>query len=468
MFDTVVRERDGAVVTIDDLDALASPPPGPPSVNAVSAAIDEAVALQAEIDALEGRKLLALEKARRAAMRCERDLLAQDDPELARAGTSRRHQLALRAFVADVAAALRLSERQAGHLVDTARTLTAHGRATLAALCRGEFSAAIATAMADTLADVPDGRARAEVQAEALTCARAATPSAFRRHLRRARDRVHPEPMDVRHERASAKRAVHVDPGADGMAWLTAYLPATTAHAIADRLDATARQARTAGDGRTLDQLRADALAALLLVGVPTAGDGAGTLARELESGLVPDLADQARRITPRVSVTVPVLALLGRTDVPAELEGHGPVDPATAAVLAAGAPSLRRLLVDPVSGRVLTTDAGTYTVPAALRAYLQARDGTCRFPGCSRPARASDVDHTTAWAAGGTTTAANLAHLCRRHHVLKHQTRWHARQLPDGTLRWTSPAGRTYHDAVAPPVDTSGELLRDPGPPPF
>jgi hypothetical protein len=114
-----------------------------------------------------------------------------------------------------------------------------------------------------------------------------------------------------------------------------------------------------------------------------------------------------------------------------------------------------------------VTTDPGTYTVPAALRALLQARDGRCRFPGCTRPPRRTDLDHTLAWAHGGTTTAGNLAHLCRRHHVLKHQTRWQADQLPDGTLRWTSPTGRTHHDPVADPVDTTGRDLTPPDVPP-
>jgi len=129
------------------------------------------------------------------------------------------------------------------------------------------------------------------------------------------------------------------------------------------------------------------------------------------------------------------------------DLDGHGPLDPDTAALLTARAPSLRRLLVDPVDGRVLATDPGTYTVPAALRTLLQARDVTCRFPGCTRRAERCDIDHVTAWAEGGRTTADNLAHVCRHHHVLKHQTRWAVEPRPDGTLTWTSPTGHVHHD---------------------
>ncbi|MCK9794063.1 HNH endonuclease [Isoptericola sp. 4D.3] len=118
------------------------------------------------------------------------------------------------------------------------------------------------------------------------------------------------------------------------------------------------------------------------------------------------------------------------------------------------------------MSGGLLSTDPGTYTVPAALRAHLEARDGSCRFPGCTRPAPRCDVDHTVAWADGGRTTADNLAHLCRRHHVLKHETRWRAHQEPDGSLVWTSPTGRVSRDPVADPVDVTGRDLVPPVPP--
>lgn len=163
----------------------------------------------------------------------------------------------------------------------------------------------------------------------------------------------------------------------------------------------------------------------------------------------------------------MPVLTLLGQGDAPAELTGHGPVDAETAVRLTAEAPSLRRLLVDPVTGTLRATDPGTYTVPAGLRAALQARDRTCRFPGCTRTAARCDLDHTTAWADGGRTTAANLAHLCRAHHLLKHQTGWRVLQTSEGTLTWTSPTGRTRHDPVADPVDLTGTTLPPGGPPP-
>ena len=56
-------------------------------------------------------------------------------------------------------------------------------------------------------------------------------------------------------------------------------------------------------------------------------------------------------------------------------------------------------------------------------------------------------MDHTVDAARGGPTEHTNLAHLCRRHHTLKHETAWRVKQLPGGILEWTGPTGRTYHD---------------------
>ena len=44
-----------------------------------------------------------------------------------------------------------------------------------------------------------------------------------------------------------------------------------------------------------------------------------------------------------------------------------------------------------------------------------------------------------------GSTTAGNLAALCRHHHRLKHQTQWTVRAGPGGELAWTTPTGHTY-----------------------
>jgi hypothetical protein len=88
------------------------------------------------------------------------------------------------------------------------------------------------------------------------------------------------------------------------------------------------------------------------------------------------------------------------------------------------------------------------YTPSRKLADFVRCRDLTCRFPGCSEPADHTDIDHTIAWPIGPT-CASNLKCLCRRHHLLKTfwggPDGWRDRQLPDGTIIWTSPQGRTY-----------------------
>jgi hypothetical protein len=79
------------------------------------------------------------------------------------------------------------------------------------------------------------------------------------------------------------------------------------------------------------------------------------------------------------------------------------------------------------------------------LADFVRCRDLTCRFPGCDQPAVDCDLDHTIPYGDGGHTHASNLKCLCRIHHLLKTFWHWRDKQLPDGTVIWTSPAGQTY-----------------------
>ena len=128
---------------------------------------------------------------------------------------------------------------------------------------------------------------------------------------------------------------------------------------------------------------------------------------------------------------------------------------------LAAAAPGWDRVLVHPDTGAVLAVDR--YRPSEELRRVLRARDEHCRFPGCRLSTVRCDLDHTHDAALGGTTDAGNLAHLCRRHHVLKHNSAWRVEQQSGGILRWTSPTGRTYVDSPAPMVRFTAN-----DPPPF
>ena len=81
-------------------------------------------------------------------------------------------------------------------------------------------------------------------------------------------------------------------------------------------------------------------------------------------------------------------------------------------------------------------------TVPDWLRRHIQARDGTCRFPGCERPIR--HIHHNRHWTHDrGPTDSTNLDGLCWAHHHLVHEGRWEVTGDADGTLTFTSPHGR-------------------------
>ena len=81
----------------------------------------------------------------------------------------------------------------------------------------------------------------------------------------------------------------------------------------------------------------------------------------------------------------------------------------------------------------------------ARLRHLSQVRHATCTSPVCRRPAAQCDLEHNTPYEAGGRTCLCNTGPKCRHDHRLKQHPGWKVEQLPDGTFRWTTPAGRTY-----------------------
>ncbi len=101
----------------------------------------------------------------------------------------------------------------------------------------------------------------------------------------------------------------------------------------------------------------------------------------------------------------------------------------------------------------------------AALRRHVQIRDRTCIFPGCRRPARKTEQDHTLDHRHGGLTVRANLEPLCELHHLLKHAGGWRLEQPEPGRFRWRSPLGRIYWTRGEPiSPDLPDPIPRGPG----
>ncbi|MDO5053661.1 MAG: HNH endonuclease signature motif containing protein, partial [Pseudoclavibacter sp.] len=107
--------------------------------------------------------------------------------------------------------------------------------------------------------------------------------------------------------------------------------------------------------------------------------------------------------------------------------------------------PEIQRIFTHPITGSVLAVDR--YAPGPALRRLLTARDGHCRYPGCTRQAEDCDADHTTPHRQGGPTANSNLALLCRHHHRTKHTPGYQLKQTEDGELEWTTPAGQRLID---------------------
>ena len=106
--------------------------------------------------------------------------------------------------------------------------------------------------------------------------------------------------------------------------------------------------------------------------------------------------------------------------------------------------------------GRVVEVDAGTRTIPPAIRRALHHRDRGCRFPGCG--VRFGQGHHIRHWAQGGPTNLSNLAMLCRRHHRAVHEEGYEVQRQEDGVLRFRRPDGR-----LLPEVPLAPEMPVDP-----
>ncbi|WP_426188326.1 DUF222 domain-containing protein [Microbacterium sp. TWP3-1-2b2] len=360
-------------------------------------------------------------------------------------------EMSQRAVATEIGAALRLSDRTIEAHMGTAARLAERFPATAASFGAGRISQAHVRVIMDAGDPIEDAGSRARYEAVVVARAEAESPNRLRPFAAQTAERFREASFTERHSEAREKRGAWVKARDDGMGELVLFGPSAIINGMQDRATQmglkvraeNARAAKEAGgvsdaatddfaDERTMNQLRFDLLADLVLTGSPTG--------HETEDGLLGE-------IRARVDITVPVLTLTDPDEIasPAHLEGVGPVDPATARILTGNASGFDRVFTHPASGMVLGVDR--YRPSTEMRRYLRARDRRCRFPGCRLVARICDDDHTIDHALGGATTVTNLADFCRRHHVTKHQTPWKVRQLGGGVLEWTSPTGRSYVD---------------------
>ncbi|MGW4097599.1 HNH endonuclease signature motif containing protein [Mycobacterium sp. NPDC004974] len=345
---------------------------------------------------------------------------------------------------AEVSAALRISRGRAGTQVHHARVLRDKLPLVAARFAVGDIDyRVVCTIIART--GIVDPAVWGGLDAE--LAARAHRWMRFSQ--RQLRDRVDQwiaklDPNGVRvPPDVAEERFVQIEPGSPGKATVWANLDAADGAALDQRLDALADTV-CEHDPRTREQRRADAV---------------GPLAR-LESQLPcrcgRDECPAAQKRAAADAAVVHVLAdratVDGTSDDPGYLPGHGILPAASVRDLAATA-KIKPLHVpaepakpsEPVEAA--DSDAGEpgYRPSVALSEFIRWRDLTCRFPGCDAPVERCDIDHTMPYPLGPTHPSNNKLY-CRAHHLVKtFCAGWSDRQLPDGTVEFTAPTGRTY-----------------------
>ncbi|WP_183099959.1 HNH endonuclease signature motif containing protein [Nocardioides pelophilus] len=258
------------------------------------------------------------------------------------------------------------------------------------------------------------------------------------------------DPEAAEERRRSAQDHRHVDTGLDavgydGIAHINGVLD------VADALDlenAVARRAKLygqLGDDDSLDVRRAKALGEIaredLALDLEVADPDTGEVARTI--------AGRRTELVVHLSATDQTVGRFGNTRTPISVEqikqwlglAHTSV------------------IVRPVIDLAGSQPVDSYEIPDRIARQVKLRDHHCVFPHCTRPAESCDLDHIEPHAAGGETSARNLAPKCRGHHRMKTAGRASYRMLTPGTYYWTLPSG-TY---LVDPTGTYDLTLRPP-----
>ncbi|HEX5858984.1 MAG TPA: DUF222 domain-containing protein, partial [Microbacterium sp.] len=212
---------------------------------------------------------------------------------------SRDREIPLRSIAAELAAAVRTSDRSVQRQLNEAALLVNGFPRTLGAWGEGRISRAHVSVIVQAGFGISDPEARGRYEEAVLARAIAETPGRLAPIAKLLADRAQPRTLADRHVEARDGRGVRVTELADGMGELVAILPSVLARGIFDRLTEQARTIedaagaavgveitnsqdcasgdlsgrppadtrRLVNDDRTTDHLRADILADMLLTG---------------------------------------------------------------------------------------------------------------------------------------------------------------------------------------------------------
>lgn len=247
---------------------------------------------------------------------------------------------------------------------------------------------------------------------------------------------------------AFSRRRAWFRPDENGMA----SLGVSTAHHEAKTADyrltlIAKKRCQDDEQGRTVEQMRADTLIDLILGRIQV-----GALTSELETDETATGQDPATTITlgevgafarPVINVTVPITTLMGLDDQPGMLSGDNPIPADLARLIALQPGSTWHRLVTDEAGRFLELSTPSYQPTDPIWRTDVARDRTCVWPGCCRPAVECHIDHRVPFPEGETSTE-NTWPLCLKHHQLKHAEGYECWIDDDGTYVFRTRHGIT------------------------
>jgi hypothetical protein len=264
-----------------------------------------------------------------------------------------------------VAEALAVGMGEADSLTETSHLLATRLHATATQVRAGAVSWDKASYLAWKTSLLTDTQARA-VEARVLPAAARRTPAQHAAAVRRAVDRIDPQGAANRRKQLHADiRLVRRHLG-DGMGELFAHLPVEQQELIWTAAELHARRAKAAGDPRTLDHLRVQAIvdwATASLTGhpIPTTPVEPVTDERPVPTS-VP--TRHGRRAS--VRIVWDLTSLLGVTDHPAELADSAESIPPAAmrGDVLAEIGRVRRLLIEPSHGELVDLTPRSWTLP--------------------------------------------------------------------------------------------------------
>ena len=331
----------------------------------------------------------------------------------------------------EVRAALTLTRRAAEVQVDLAFQFGERLPQVRAALGIGSIDLPRARVICDQTIHLPRETAQ-QIADTALLSAPELTTGQLRAHIQRLNISVDPASARDRYQLRLEERRVVVESGENGTANLHGLnLAAADANAAMRRINRLARAAKTKGDPRTIDQIRADVLLDLL-AGRRHRGNGG-------DRGVV--------------DIRVDLTTLAGLDEKPAQIPGWGPVIADIARKVSREQDDSEwRITITDEEGQPIGVTTTRRRPSCTQGRQVEARNPTCVFPGCRMPAGRSDLDHEHLWSETHRTSTSHLEPLCRHDHINRHQRRWTLRQIGPGVYEWVSPLGHRYLRRPEPP----------------